>query len=374
MTTTNPKQPTKPDLHTGSRQLNAYLREQTGEDAALLGAVVLMSVGAVEPVTHAELRNWVTELELAPSYLPSEPRPVDAYERATGSAKTKYPLGLNPHTGRKKQNHEKTGQTVTLMMRHVVRDETRVVRHLVRELADHADEALSYEVKLAEAEFEREIGPTIPIGSGEMTLTTVDEEIDQLTAFERTTISELIDEMRKNYDHHCRYIPSARVSKMLRDYLERRCAGIRLQNGVYFVPRQHNDTLGALRELASRCGATINRIPLPDTAEQREMVGDAFNAKCGADLDSLARDIAREQADGAAPYRVAKLHKRFLEVKREAEEYQTNLGAELGDTAARLDLINAQMAHLFISVGSADDNDDEQSTDTKKPRPETGRA
>lgn len=357
MTTTNKPQPARPDLHTGSRQLNAYLREHTGDDVALLGAVVLMSVGKVEPVTHAELRNWFTELELDPAYLPNEPRAVDAYERATGSARTKYPLGLNPHTGRKKQTHEKTGQTVTLMMRHVVRDETRVVRHLVRELADHADEALSYEVKLAEAEFEREIGPTIPIGSGEMTLTTVDEEIGRLDPTERITITELIAQMRKDYEHHCRYIPSSRVSKMLRDYLERRCAGIRLQNGVYFVPRQHGQALSALRELAGRCGAQLNRIPLPDTAEQRAMVGDAFNAKCGADLDSLARDIAREQAGGAAAYRVAKLHKRFLEVKREAEEYQANLGAELGDTAARLDLINTQMAHLFASVGGADDDE-----------------
>jgi len=359
MTSTNQKpQPPKPDIHTGSRQLNAYLREHTGDDVALLGSVVLMSVGAVEPVTHTELRNWFTELELDPSYLPNQPRAVDAYERATGSAKTKYPMGLNPNTGRKKQTHEKTGQTVTLMMRHVVRDETRVVRHLVRELADHADEALSYEVKLAEAEFEREIGPTIPVGSGEMTLTTVDDEIEQLGALERTTITELIDKMRKDYDHHCRYIPNSRVSKMLRDYLERRCAGIRLQSGVYFVPRQHGETLGALRELAGRCGAQVNRIPLPDTAEQRAMVGDAFNAKCGADLDSLARDIAREQADGAATYRVTKLHKRFVEVKREAEEYQTNLGAELGDTAARLDLINAQMAQLFASAGADDDHPD----------------
>lgn len=359
MTTTNKQSPARPDIHTGSRQLNTYLREHTGDDVALLGAVVLMHVGEVEPVTHAELRNWFTELELAVTYLPNEPRAVDAYERATGSAKIKYPMGLNPHTGRKKQNHESVGQTVTLMMRHVVRDETRVVRHLVRELADHADEALSYEVKLAEAEFEREIGPTIPIGSGEMTVTTVDEEIDQLTAAERTTITELIDKIHKDYEHHCRYIPSSRVSKMLRDYLERRCAGIRLQNGVYFVPRQHGEALGALRELAGRCGAQLNRIPLPDTAEQREMVGNAFNAKCGADLESLSRDIAREQADGAASYRVAKLHKRFLEVKREAEEYQTNLGAELGDTAARLDLINAQMANLFTSVSASGDHDDE---------------
>jgi hypothetical protein len=353
-----PRPRPNPDIHTGNRQFDAYLRENVDEETVLLGSVVLMSVGSVDAVTHADLRDWFTELELATAYLPAEPRAVDAYERATGSAKSKYPLGTHPN-GRKKQTHEKTGQTVTLMMRHVVRDETRIVRHLVRELADHADEALSYEVKLAEAEFEREIGPTVPVGSGDMTLTTVDGEIGQLGDFERATIAELIGQIHKDYAHACRYIPSSRVSKMLRDYLEDRCCGIRLQNGVYFVPRQHSYTLGALRELAGRCGAQINRIPVPDTAEQRAMVGDAFNAKCGADLDSLARDIAREQADGAAPYRVAKLHKRFLEVKREAQEYRTNLGAELGDTAARLDLINSQMANLFTSVGAADEGTDE---------------
>lgn len=352
---TNQQQPPRPDLLTRNRPLNAYLREHAGADAGLLGSVVLMSVGAVEPITHAELKGWFAELELDPTYLPGEPRAVDAYERATGSARIKYPLSATTPSGRKKQTHEKNGKTVTLMMRHVVRDEHRVVRHLVRELADHADEALSYEVKLAEAEFVREIGAGIPIGSGDMTLTNVDDELERLNAFERATITDLIDQIRQNYDRACRYIPSSRLSKMLRDYLELRCAAIRLQNGVYFVPRQHGEVLTALRELARRCGAQINRIPLPDTADQRNMVQEAFSTKAAAALDSLSRDIAREQVDGAASYRVAKLHARFLEAKREAEEYQANLGAELGDTAARLDLINAQMANLLTSVQGPDD-------------------
>jgi hypothetical protein len=206
----NTKQQPKPDLHTRNRQLNTYLREHTNDDAIVLGAVVLMSIGEVTPVTHAEMRKWFEDLELDTIYLPNAPRAVDAYERATSAAKVRYPLGTNPN-GRKKQTHEKVGQTVTLMMRHVVRDETRIVRHLVRELADHADEALSYEVKLAEAAFEREISMTIPVGSGDMTITAVDAEIDQLGALERTTINDLIDQMRQDYEHACRYIPSARV-------------------------------------------------------------------------------------------------------------------------------------------------------------------
>jgi len=42
-------------------------------------------------------------------------------------------------------------------------------------------------------------------------------------------------------------------------------------------------------------------------------------------------------------------------VQREAAEYQDNLGAELGDNAARLDLSNAQMANLLMSVDGHDD-------------------
>ncbi|MCK9932341.1 hypothetical protein MXD62_35255 [Frankia sp. Mgl5] len=55
---------------------------------------------------------------------------------------------------------------MTLMMRNVARDETRIVRHLVRELADHADEALSYEVRVASAEFVRATDPNLPRGPG----------------------------------------------------------------------------------------------------------------------------------------------------------------------------------------------------------------
>lgn len=338
-----------PDVVTRNRAFNTYLAEH-GRAENLLGQVVLLSVGTVEPVTHSELEGWFTELALEPGFLPNPPRPVDAYERATGRAKTKYPLGGSGPGGYKKQKFDATGKTVTLMVRHVLRDETRIVRHLVRELADHADVALSYEVRLAEAEFVREIAPDLPEGSGDMTLTTVDEEIDALAPEERTTINDLIAQIQADYDHGRAHIPAARIAKCLRDYLEQRCGAIRIQNGAYFVPNKHAERLGSLRELAARCGASIARIPLPDTSEQRDLVADAFDAKVGADLDSLSRDIAREKTAGAAPYRVAKLHKRYLEVEREAREYQDNLDAEIGDTTARLGLISAQIAGLLVSV------------------------
>ncbi|RJQ74209.1 hypothetical protein D5S17_23355 [Pseudonocardiaceae bacterium YIM PH 21723] len=342
----------EPDLRTNNRGLNKYLQDNPLDADSLLGFVALLSVGKVEDISHSELRSWFQAMDLNQAdYLPGEPRSVDAYESATGGAKVKYPLGTNPN-GTKKQTHEKVGQTITLMMRHVVRDEDRIVRHLVRELADHNDEALSYEVKLAEAEFKRQIGPNIPIGSGDMGLTRELDEIDRLDAYEQTMITSLITKIEADFERGRQYISATRISKMLRDYIEHGAGGIRLQNGAYFVPFQHGALLGSLRELAARCGAQINRIPLLNTADQREMVGDAFNAKVGQDLDALARDIAKEQTAGAAAYRVRKLHARFSQVQQEAKQYQENLGAELGDTEARIKMINSQMATLLMSTNS----------------------
>ncbi|RSN05973.1 hypothetical protein DMC63_37825 [Streptomyces sp. WAC 05977] len=343
--------PAQPDVHTRSRALNSYLAEHAGGEG-VLGALALLSVGTVEPVTHDELSGWFTELNLATRFLPKPPRQVDAYERATspGRAKVKYPLGGTTASGRKKQKFDATGKTVTLMMRHVLRDETRIVRHLVREMADHADVTLSYEVKLAEAEFLRQVRADLPEGSGDMELTTEDAEIEALEAAERNAITELITQIETDYATGVSHITGTRIAKCLRDYLESSLGAIRIQNGVYFVPDKHAEKLGALRELAGRCGASITRVPLPDTSEQREMVAEAFDAKIAADLDSLSRDITREKTDGAAPYRVAKLHKRFLAMQRDAAEYQDNLDAEIGDTSARLAAINAQIADLLVSV------------------------
>ncbi|SQD94073.1 hypothetical protein FMEAI12_2240003 [Parafrankia sp. Ea1.12] len=112
----------------------------------------------------------------------------------TSAAKARYALG--PHRGR---NHASQGQTVTLMMRNVARDETRMVRHLVRELADHADEALSYEVRVASAEFVRATDPNLPEGSGTMILTAEQETVDRLGPDERTLITDLIGAIITDY-------------------------------------------------------------------------------------------------------------------------------------------------------------------------------
>jgi hypothetical protein len=342
--------PETPDLITRDTAFNGYLRGMGGEGAdALLGHLVIYNIANVDPVGEAELRTWFEELELNTRYLPGPPRQLDAFERATSAAKSSYPMG----GGARKRDHGKHGQTVTLMMRNVTRDETRIVRHLVRELADHDNEELSYEVCLAEAQFVRSHDPALPDGAGDMTLTPDEDEIGRLQADERGTITGLLGQIETDYENRSRYVSADRLRKMLRDYIEDELTAVRIHAGVYFVHRRYAPTLAALRTLAGRFSGELTRIPLPDAAEMRTMVDGAFEAKAQADLESLARDIARAQSDPKA-YQVRKLHQRYLAVQTAAQEYQTTLDTHLAATEATLDLVQAQMASLLIAVGTAE--------------------
>ena len=339
-----------PDLHTRDRSFNAYLTNLTGEDApGLLGHLAIYNITGVDPVQHDELRDWFEELELNKKHMPGPPRAVDAFEKASSAAKDSYPLG-----GKRKRNHGSQGQTVTLMMRGIYRDETRIVRHLVRELADHENEELSYEVCLAEVQFVRSTDPTDPDGAGTMTVSPDRDEITRLRSDEQRSITDLLRWIETDYEHRTRYVSADRLRKMVRDYIERELTAVRIHQGVYFVHRRHADTLAALRTLASRFSGELTRIPLPDTAEQRQMVDGAFEAKAAKDLESLARDIATVQAD-PKPYQVRHLHKRYQAVKEAAEDYQTTLDTQLTNTDATLELVQAQMASLWVAIGEQQD-------------------
>ena len=332
-----------PDITTHNADLDRYLRELADADDGLLGALAIYNVTDVQQITADELRDWFSELDLEPGHMPGPPRAIDAFEKATSSAKVSYPLG-----GPKRRDHGQVGQTVTLMMRPVMRDETRLVRHMVRELVDHGNEALSYDVEVARAEFTRAVGHGADPGDGEMTLEQVNTDV--LDADERHALDELIERITDDYDARRRYLPAERIRKMLRDYIERELSAVRIHPGVYFVHRQHLGALANLRALAGRCGAELTRVPLPDTHESRDMVEGAFDAKVAGDLKSLARDLAREQSDPKS-YRVRQLHKRFSAIKSHVGEHQQQMDTHRTELADHLALVEQQMTSLLMAPG-----------------------
>lgn len=333
-----------PDITTNNAAFDGYLRTLGDDDDGVLGALAIYNVTGADQVTVDDLRNWLSELELNEDYLPGPVKPIDAYEKATSKARTSYPLG-----GRKKRDHAQTGQTVTLMMRPVMRDETRIVRHLVRELVDHGNEELSYDVEVARCAFHRTTGHGADPGDGDMSIELVNT--DCLETDEHQQLDEMVATITDEFNNRRHYVSADRIRKILRDYVETELAGVRIHNGVYFVHRAHLTALANLRELAGRCGAELTRVPLPDTSESREMVEGAFDSKISGDLKSLSRDLSREQGDPKA-YRVRQLHQRFTSIKSSVEEHQKNMDTSKNELSDSLALLEQQMTGLLM--GPAD--------------------
>jgi len=292
--------------------------------------------------------------------LPPPIRSIDAFEKVTGPAgiRVTYPLDAEPGQARRRQRRQDgQGRVATLMIRHVRRDSHQIVRHVVREVRDETATRLSYDTCLAECVFRRDSQPTTAHGAGALHLTRDHAAIGALPPGEQERVRAMLADLQTAYRRQCTYLGSDRLRSVLRTYIEDLNAiRVRPTGGVYFVHRQHADTLAALRELVHRFGACshLARVPLPDQEEMREMVITAFTTKSREDLDRLARDIAAAQRDGdTAPAAVQALHKAKREIVETVKETAREQGRQLQELAMAVEAgkARAQAAELTAAKG-----------------------
>jgi hypothetical protein len=324
------------------------------EQVPLLGQVVLYSIFDGR-VTRPQLAGWFDELGLDPAFLPAEIRMVDAFERATGDVKHTYSLGGPPkpkHDKRGDSEEEQDGEprVATLLVRHVKRGPNAVVRHLVREVRDAEHERLEYDVKVGECIFRRAADSTT--GAGELAVA------PDFTAVpdpeEQQEIRAVLDRIAADFRHRCQFLTGDRLRAVVRDQVETLNAlKVRPTGGVYFVHAQYRQTLVRLRDLVKRFGAGSNLylIPLPDEAELRDMVVQAFRTKTREDLERLAREIAAAAtADPVRQSVVEALNRQYRRLKEAADEHQQLLAVDLEDTGAALELVRDQLVGLLTAV------------------------
>lgn len=307
------------------------------ERAPLLGHLVLYSIFDGR-ITRDDLARWFSELALNPAFLPPEIRAVDAFEKVTGDVKVSYPLDGQHATARRRRGRQVAqGRTATLMVRHVRRDPGQIVRHLVREIRDEQQTQLSYDVKVGECVFRRETAPSAAHGAGSLHLAPDFTAVPGVAEQER--IRAVLGQIQDAYRHYCTYLTGDRLRGVIRTYIESLNAiKVRPTSGVYFVHRRHETALAALWELVTRFGAGSHlvRIPLPDEAEMRDMVIQAFTTRAKDDLDRLARDIVAAQADGeAGQATVQALYRRYRDLETAATEHSQLLSVGLDDTTDR---------------------------------------
>jgi len=327
---------------------SAYTAALASGEVPVLGHLVMYSVVDAK-MTPDDLAGTFTELGLDPKFLPGPVRPVDAYERVTGPTgpRTQYavddPLSTLPKHSRKKR------EIATLMVRHVRRDRRHVIRHIVREVRDERKVSLKYDVLLGQAVFTRDIGREEE-GAGWLVIQSNEANIRDLQPAEQRRVHELIAAIEEEFDHRCTHVGGDRLRAVARDYLEHLGAiRVRPGGGVYFVHRQHADTLAALRQLVGTFShkSRMDLIPILDHEEMREMVTSAFATGATDELDKLAIDLATAQREGAAPAVVKGLADRYTKLRDDTAHHSELLSTSLEDTEASLAMVQQQLAKLL---------------------------
>lgn len=349
--------------------------ELSGGETPLLGHLVLYSIFDGQ-VSREALERWFAELGLDPTFVPPPLRAVDAFERVTGpdGVRVRYPLdppaaagGAGQRGGRARRD-ALVGRSASLMVRPVRRDGGQIVRHVVREVRDEEHTSLSYDTRLGVCVFHRDTSAGSQDGAGTLQVEPDRAAIAALPEAEQATVRGMLTDVEDSYRRRCRYLTGDRLRSVIRRYVEALTAiRVRKTGGVYFVHRQHADTLAALRELVGRFGegSHLVRIPLPDQDEMREMVISAFTTKAKDDLDKLAGDISAA-ARGGQHGEVDKLYHRFTELAQATDEHSRLLSTSLDDATASLQLVKAQLGSLLATTGAEDTDratDDEAAGD-----------
>ncbi|GAA3722162.1 hypothetical protein GCM10022224_104160 [Nonomuraea antimicrobica] len=334
-----------------------YAAAMEQDDARIIGYLVLYSVFESE-VTRNDLHKWFLALGLDDAYLPPPIREHDAFERVTGTAGVRATYRLDEASARRRVPGQKTPDVkvteATLMIRHVSRDNLKVVRHMVREVRDESRNRLEYAPRMAEVVFWRDPLGTGEPGRGVLQVTPDEAEIGKLSPAEQERVRETLTKVEATYERYCRYYSSDRLRTVVRSYVEGlNSVMVRSGGGVYFVHKMHADRLVSLRGLVKHFGegSQLARVPLPDQEEMREMVVAALTTQAREDLEKLALDINKAQAGGASEAQVQTLYRRFRALQDSAAEHAELLSTSLDDTQAALQLVNAQVVTLLSNAG-----------------------
>jgi hypothetical protein len=234
------------------------------------------------------------------------------------------------------------------MVRHVSRDNDKIVRHVVREVRDEEQARLSYTAKVGEVVFHRDPDAKSAHGAGRVEISPEVPALAQLPASEMHQVLDCLDEISREFEAGRLFLSSDRLRAMIRNYIEN-FLPVRIRSGVYFVGRQHAETLGKLRELVSRFAgkSSLTRIPLPDQEEQRDMIIAAFMSQTDHEIRKLSADIRTAIGADASDAVIQGLTRRFRELKASASEHEQLLGESIDDAHASMEVVEKQLKKLL---------------------------
>ena len=298
-------------------------------DDLILGHIAWWTVTKPR-VTHTELLEAVTDLDLDPAIVPKPPRLGDAFKRACRySERSGVPM---PHL----LNH-----TGNFLVRKVSQDVDEIERHLILEIVDPNGRKLEY-IDAAHLILNR--------NTGELK-TNVKKVHDDL----KPLVMGVLEDLWNEFQDATKYIEAQVIRRMIRDQVDL-IAGIpvRREGSVYFVPRSGSAKLSRLEELVDTVlnnGSAMHALPLVDTDKQREMVKGAFESEVHDESVQMIAELQRikDSKKPITPRAWAAFKERFGWLKQRADEYGELVDIEMQKAELEMAALDEHLADFITS-------------------------
>jgi len=304
----------------------------------ILGNLLWFTVSDLE-ILREDLIKLMQHSGVPEKYIPAPIRPTDAFRRATSEVS-----GVINSVG---------DETTVLMVREVLSDEERIVRHVILERRDKKQIRLSYD-QIGSIEFDRRTETIIASAS---------EDSSRAAAVKSKML----------FDRYRDYYSADHIRRMLKTVLDDcQAVGVRPSGGIYFVPRLYESTVKALSSLIKTLpGNTVelHLVPLIDAAEQRDMIEEKLRSHVlgqvsqigsmlggNADvlgvkktLKSLASEFAAVLREQPCVSKVTASNaiNQLQGLKAQIVEYEGLLESNLGEVRSTLDVLRRQVRTML---------------------------
>lgn len=297
-------------------------------------------------LTHDQLEAWFQDLGLEQKFLPPRIKKVDAFRRASSAVRREWDVGDEKKS---RLRVEEIQVTEEFVLRHVILDNTDSrgqvqVSAKVAELKFFRGSRTSAGKNQGFQHYKHSIRPIVqavgldgkPAGQ-EM----------QMTPEVRAHIDTFLKDLNDKYTDMAANLHSDAIRAMIRNYVvSLNAIQCKPGGGVYFVHMTKQDEINALQKLVQRIGqgCQFHIVPLLDTAEQRDMLTEAFQSEVEDECYGLLKEIAelnekaKTKKKVISPARYAALKAQFDSIVSRSEEYTNILGLSQGRSAAALEL------------------------------------
>lgn len=264
-------------------------------------------------ITRSELENKFIDAGIDIRYMPNKIKAVDAFRRATAELEE----NRLPYSGTEKYQN--------FLVREVLCDRKKVVRHLIREVVDGKNVRLEY-TKAAEITFNREY-ETIHVHS-----------TDNGTFDRVSKVDKLFKEYKETYD-------GQHLRRMVRTILyDMNPAAVRPSGGVYFVPQRYQDQLFALERLIRSIGGEFFAMPLIDQENSRDMLYQKFSEQVEENIAQMKDILQKQNVQKSEMIRVIENAKKLF---AQIDEYEELLNKNLNDLKVGVDVLKEQILTLL---------------------------